>query len=105
MVRVRELDEPRAAHAASLLSCDQYLKRRSAAPLDLLHAALAWGFIWPPAQELRAVAKAAAGEVIVFDFDYEFRLERFPFCRTFGAPAAGAAGGFSCEAWRVDQLF
>ena len=42
------------------------------------HLALRWLLIRTPAQELCAVAEAAAGEVIVLDFDDQLWRERFP---------------------------
>ena len=39
------------------------------------------------------MAKPAAGEVVVLNFDHEFGCERFPFSGSISAPAAGAPGG------------
>jgi hypothetical protein len=47
--------------------------------LKLFKVALLWFLFRSPAQELCAVTEAPAGEVIVLNFDYEFRLQRLPF--------------------------
>ena len=59
----------------------------------------------PPAQQPRAVAEAVAGEMVVADLDDELRLERLPFGRALGRPAARAARRVAGEAGRRDQLF
>jgi hypothetical protein len=46
---------------------------------DLFHKTLMRVFIGPPAQKLRAMAKARAREVIVLHFDHEVRPQRLPF--------------------------
>src|SRR6478609_12128774 len=75
----------------------QHLQRCPAAG-DLVHGALFRRLVGAPAEEAGAVAEAAAGEVVVFDFDDQFRSERFPFAGAFGAPAARAAGRLAGEA-------
>src|SRR6266404_5463847 len=70
--------------------------------LYLFHRALRWLLIRTPAQELCPVTKAAAGEVIVLNFDHEFWREGFPVGRSIGAPAAGAAGRAAGEAGWFD---
>ncbi len=49
------------------------------------------------------MAKAAAGEVIVLNFNDEFRIERLPFRGSFSGPAA-RAGSIAGEAWWFDQF-
>src|SRR5438477_6560643 len=43
--------------------------------------------------------------MVVADFDDEPRLERLPFCRSLGRPAAGTARLVAGKARRGDQLF
>src|SRR5438105_3519648 len=47
--------------------------------------------------------KALAGEVIVADFDHEFRLERHPFGGTLRRPAARTARRIAGKARRTHQ--
>src|SRR5213078_1562128 len=68
----------------------------------LIELALRWLLIRPPAQEFCAVTKAAAGEVIVLDFDDELGSERLPLDGALGGPAAWATGGVAGEARRLD---
>src|SRR4029079_5566472 len=56
-----------------------------------------------PAQELGAVAEAAAGEVVVAHLADEGRLQRLPLRRPALAPPAGAARRFAGEARRRDE--
>src|SRR3954453_5571074 len=55
------------------------------------------------------MSEAAAGAVVVFDFDDQLRAERFPFAGAFGAPAARAArrlaGEAAALARRLAELF
>ena len=51
------------------------------------------------------MTEAPAGEMIVADLDHELRLERLPFRRTLGRPAARSAGRVAGEAGRRDELF
>src|SRR5438045_3700307 len=65
----------------------QHLQRRSSR-FHLCHLARLRRLVRSPAEKLRAVAEAAAGEVIVLHFDHEFWIERFPFAEALGAPSA-----------------
>ena len=49
------------------------------------------------------MAKAIAGEVVVADLDHQLRLERTPFARSFGRPAARPARRLAGEPRRRDQ--
>src|SRR5436309_2584309 len=73
-------------------SNSQQAERGAIFALHLLHGAVARGFFGTPAQECGAVAETAAGEVIELNLGDEFGIERLPFGRTLGAPAAGASG-------------
>ena len=66
--------------------------------LHLLEGALLRRLVGPPAQELGAVAEAAAGDVVVAHLDDELGPERHPFGRALGRPAARAAGRVAGEA-------
>src|SRR5947207_10154830 len=72
--------------------------------LHLLHGAVARRFFGAPAQEFGAVAKAAASEVIELNLSDELGIERLPFGRTLGAPAARTSGSISGEARRLHHL-
>src|SRR2546428_6091143 len=65
----------------------------------------AWprGLVGAPAEELGAVAEAAAGEVVVADFDDQLGRERLPLGAALGGPAAGPAGGLAGETGRPDE--
>src|SRR5690242_20761150 len=73
------------------------LPPHSKSPLHLLKRALLRLLVGPPAQELCAVAKAAAGKVIVLNFAHQLRRERFPFRRSLGCPTARPAGRIAGE--------
>ena len=65
-------------------------------------------FLGSPTKKFCTVTKSSAGEVIELHFGNQFGLERLPFHRSFGAPAAETSGCFSCEARWLDyflQLF
>src|SRR3954468_19127298 len=73
---------PAAASAGRLHTAIR--RRMPAFPLfqtDLLHPALKRRLVGTPAQEARAVAEAAAGDVVVAYLDDEGRLYRLPFGR------------------------
>src|SRR5882724_2560067 len=71
----------------------------------LIELALRGLLIGPPAQEFCPVTKAAAGEVIVLNFDDELWRERLPLGGALGGPAAWTTGRVAGEARRLDQLF
>src|SRR5205085_9075112 len=56
-----------------------------------------------PADEPRAMAETASGEVIVTDFHHQLRLERLPFHRPLRAPPAQSTRGMARESRRLDQ--
>jgi hypothetical protein len=68
-------------------------QRQPFASIDLIDRALARSFVRPEAKEVRSVAEAFVGKVIVFHFDDEASLQRFPFVRASRAPAARSARG------------
>jgi hypothetical protein len=70
--------------------------------LHLLKGALRRLLVWTPAQELCAVSKAAASEVIVLNFDNEFRLEWLPLGRPLSRPTTGPTRRVARETWRFD---
>ena len=72
--------------------------------LYLLRAALRGIFLGAPPQELGSVTKAASSKVIELNLGDELRLQRLPFRRTLGAPAAGTAWGIPSAAGRLDQF-
>src|SRR5438552_5658315 len=74
-----------------------------AAALDLRVRAEARRLDGPPAQELRAVTKAAAREVIVTDLAHEPWRQRLPLRVASSAPATGTAGSAAGEARRLDE--
>jgi len=69
----------------------------------LIERALLGLFVRTPAQKLRPMPKAAAGEVVVLHFDDEFGGERLPFGRALGGPAAGTTGRVAGKTRRLDQ--
>ena len=81
--------------APTFSSLDDRLRRSLA--VQLLEGALARRLVRPPAHDLRPVAEAIAGDVIVAYLHHQFRLQRRPFGRTLGAPAAGASGRIAGE--------
>src|SRR5260370_6240429 len=74
-----------------------------ASALDLRERAETRRLVGPPAQELRAVTKAAAREVIVTDLAHEPRRQRLPLGVASSAPATGTAGSAAGEARRLDE--
>src|SRR5690606_36517689 len=58
-----------------------------------------------PAQQARAVAKAAAAEMVVGDLDHEAGLERQPMRRAARGPAARAARLIPGKAGRRNERF
>src|SRR6185295_5742681 len=72
--------------------------------LDLVERALPRCLIGPPAQQARAVAKTFAAEMVVADLDHELGLERLPYRRAFGRPAARTTGRVAGEALRRREL-
>src|SRR5262249_22069788 len=60
-------------------------------------------FVGPPAQELRPVAKAVPGEMIVLNFHHELRLERLPLRGAAGRPPARPAGRVAAEPGRRNE--
>jgi hypothetical protein len=51
------------------------------------------------------VAKPAAREMVVLNFDHELRGERFPLRRPFGTPATWPPGRLPGEARLFNELF
>ena len=51
------------------------------------------------------MAKPAATEMIILNFNHELRFQGFPFARLFGTPATGSAGFVAGEPWRRNQRF
>src|SRR4051794_34312123 len=80
-------------------------ERRARFMLDLRHRALARRFVGAPAQQPRAVAEPAAGEMVVLHLDDELGRERLEFAGALGAPATGAAGRPAGEAGGLAQGF
>src|SRR5687768_5392388 len=72
---------------------------------DLLHRALHRRLVRPPAHEPRAVPEPLAAEMVVADLDHESGLERLPFPRAFGGPAARSTRRVAGETRRRDQLY
>ena len=72
---------------------------------ELVELALGGRFVGSPAEELRAVAEAASGEVIELNFDDQLRPQRLPFHRPLGAPAARSAGSAAGETWSAHERF
>ena len=70
---------------------------------ELVHRALARRLVGPAAEQPGAVAEAAAGDLVVEHLDDELGLERLPFGRALGRPAARAARRVAGEARRLDQ--
>src|SRR5438067_522807 len=72
---------------------------------NLIELTLRGLLVRTPSQKLCSMTKAAAGEVIVLNFDDEFRGERLPFCGSLSRPTARTAGSVASEARRLDQFF
>src|ERR1043165_4271633 len=95
----------RSVFAGSLGSALPDIRRQSRSEQSTLHlfeCALLWLLVRTPAQELCAVAKAAAGEVIVLNFAHKLRRERLPFSRSLGCPTARPAGRIAGETRGLD---
>src|ERR1044071_6541982 len=74
-------------HPVRLISSWLEQRQRLAAAFDhLIERALFGSLVRPPAQQPRAMAKAVAGEVVVFNFNHEFGAERLPFVGASRAP-------------------
>src|SRR5437016_2707353 len=58
---------------------------------DLVHRALSRLLLRAPAEELRAVAKAALREIVIFDLADELRFHRLPLAGALRCPAARAS--------------
>ena len=69
----------------------------------LLEGALGGLLLRPPAQELGAVAEAAAGEVVVAHLADQRGPQGLPFRGAPLGPAAGAARRLAGETWRLPQ--
>ena len=69
----------------------------------LFISALLGKFVGPKPQEARPVAKSAASEVIVFDFDDKGIPHWLPFGRAFGAPATWPARSVTGESSATPQ--
>src|SRR5689334_10826548 len=82
----------------------QKIERGAVFAFYLLYCALLGIFFRPPAQESGSVAKTSSGKVIELHFGNESWFQRLPFRGALGAPSAGAAGGASGEARRLDHL-
>ena len=65
--------------------------------LDLVHRALPRRFVGAIANDLRPVAKTAAGKMIVGDFNDDLRIDRLPFAASLRAPTARPARRVSGE--------
>ena len=72
---------------------------------DLVHRALARRLVGTIADDLRPVAKTSAREMIVGHLDDDFRIDRFPFARAFGAPTARTAGRVAGKSRRFPERF
>src|SRR5262245_2344400 len=70
---------------------------------ELLERALARGLVGTEANELGAVAKAVAADLVVADLDHELRLHRAPLFGAFGAPPAWSSRRLAGEARRRDE--
>src|SRR5947207_15493653 len=94
----------RSARTAGRARCRR-LPRRSGRRLDLLERTLARRLVGPPSQEAGPMAEPAAADMIVTNFDDQFRPQRLPFSGTLGAPPAGAARRVAGESGRLDKAF
>src|SRR5687768_15637500 len=79
-------------------------RHRSLLLLDLLHAALLRGLVGAPADEVRAVAETAGGEVVVFDLDDQLGGQRLPLGAALRRPPARPARRAAGEARGFDQV-
>jgi hypothetical protein len=75
-------------------------ERFTFAKLDLIHRALLRIFIGSPSNNFRPVPEAAAGKMIVGNFDDNIRSHWFPLAGAFGAPTARAARCVASESRR-----
>src|SRR5690606_14627230 len=73
--------------------------------VQLRERALARRLVGSPAQQARAVAEAAAAEMVVGDLDHEAGLERQPMRRAARGPAARAARLVPGKAGRRNERF
>src|ERR1700722_906470 len=73
--------------------------------LHLIERALPWRLVRAPAQQARAMPETLAGKVVVAHLDHKLRLERLPFARALGRPAARTARRVAGETRRRDQSF
>src|SRR5204862_7261993 len=72
---------------------------------ELVEGALPRRLVGAPAQQCRAVAKAAFADMVIPHFDDELGAQRLPLAGALGAPAARSTGGTASEAWRRVELF
>ena len=95
----------RSAKTAGRAPCRRRRWRLSPRGFDLLEGAVAWRFVWSPAQETSAVAEPSAADVIVTNFDHQFGTQGLPLSGAFGAPPAGPSRCVAGKSRRHDQAF
>ena len=70
----------------------------------LIHLTLCGRFVWPPPEQLGAMAETIAGNMIVADFDDEHGLKRMPDVFLALIPATGPSGSSARETRRCNEL-
>src|SRR5712672_2969176 len=95
----------RSARTVGPAHCRRRAPRSFRRGLDLLEGALAWRLIRPPAQETGSVAEPTAADMIITNFDDEFRSQRLPLSGALGAPPAGTSRRVAGEPRRLDKPF
>src|SRR6266542_5255573 len=90
---------------SSPLTTNQCASSLAVTGSKLLKGALFRLLVRAPAEELCAVTKAAAGEMIILNFNHQLRLERLPFACLLRAPAAWSAGLVTRKSrWRSQRF-
>src|SRR6476660_7573414 len=101
--RTRKTAERAIPSRQSSRFCRQEPQTRAAAPRDLIERALSRRLIGPPAEQMRAMPKAIAREVVVLNFDDQLRPQRLPLGAAFRAPATRAARSAARKTRRLNQ--
>ncbi len=73
--------------------------------LHLVHRALVRVFVGTPAQKFRAVAKPAAGKVVVGNLQYYSWIDWLPLATAICAPTAGSSRCAASESRRFSERF
>ena len=107
VVAILEAGDQRLGEQASLAHAANSSAelRRAKLGRELVEGALARRLVGTPAQEAGAVAEAAAGDLVVADFDHQLRAAAAAIRRARSGPAARPARRVAGEAGRADQCF